>query len=101
MEPDLLTPAVSAVGGGLTVGWIAKVMIQNWIRRNEQSHEQNSKSIHEIQIALTRIEEQTRGMSRIEDQVRSQDKSVAVMESQLKKLIDDLNAIGQKLRQVV
>lgn len=101
MEADLLTPAVSAVGGGLTVGWIAKLMIQNWIRRNEASHDAASKSIQSIQISLTRIEEQTRIMARIEDQVRSQDKSVAVMESQLKKLIEDVNGLGQKLRQVI
>lgn len=96
---DVVVPAVSAIGGGVSVGWVAKVLLQNWFKRNEENHDKAATQIQSMSIGMTRIEEQLKVLGRIEAASRDQDKVLAVLQARFEKLMDDVNRMGRKLRE--
>jgi hypothetical protein len=91
---DVAVPAMSAAGGGLTVGWIAKVLIQRLL----QSHDNVVNEIRAMVVQLTRVEERVTTLQRTEERTHAQDRILAVMQSQLAEFKDDLNGVGRKVR---
>jgi hypothetical protein len=91
---EIAIPAASAVSGGVTVGWIAKTMIQNWLKK----HDDMASSVQTMLIQLTRIEERVNTLQRAEERSKDQAQKLAVIESQLGEFKDDLNGVGRKLR---
>lgn len=97
---DIITPALSAAGGAITVAGLSKVMIQRWFQKNEENHERWGTSIQNILITLTRIEERVSTLQRTEERTRQQDTILAVVQSQLSELKSDLNGVGRKIREM-
>lgn len=95
---SIAVPAVSAAGGGLTMAWVAKLMIQRWLLKNDQNHEKWALSIQNILIQLTRIEERVSTLQRAEERTHEQDRTIAVLQAQLAELKEDLNGVGRKVR---
>jgi hypothetical protein len=46
--PTIMTSVGSTLAGGVTVGWIAKTLITNYLKRNDQQHERWRKSINDL-----------------------------------------------------
>ncbi len=97
---EILVPALSAAGGGVAVAGMAKMMIQRWFTKNEENHERWGTSIQSMLIQLTRIEERVSSLQRTEERTRQQDTILAVVQSQLSELRDDLNGVGRKVREM-
>lgn len=91
---DIVVPAASAAGGGLTVGWIAKLLIQNWLKK----HEAMESSVGTMLIQLTRIEERVSTLQRAEERARDQGRDIAVIQKQIEEFREDLNGVGRKVR---
>lgn len=66
MSDDLLLPVAGTAGTGVTVIFIAKTMIENWLKRHDK----------------------------LQDTVRDLDKSVAVLTEKVKELSKDLDAVA-------
>lgn len=96
MMEEIIVPAVSAAGGGLTVGWIAKLMIQNWLKK----HDDMAASVQTMMIQLTRIEERVSTLQRTEERTHAQDRILAVLQQQMSEFKDDLNGVGRKVREL-
>lgn len=96
MGEDIITPALSAAGGGLTVGWIAKLMIQNWLKK----HDDMAANVQSMTIQLTRIEERVSTLQRTEERTHAQDRILAVLQTQLADFKEDLNGVGRKVREL-
>jgi hypothetical protein len=96
----VLTPVLSALGGGTAVAGIAKIAIQKWFEKNEKNHERWGTLIQEIQISVTRIEERVLTLQRTEDRTRMQDQILAVLQTQMQEFKQDLNGVGRKVREM-
>lgn len=91
---EVAVPAMSAAGGGLTVGWVAKVLIQRLL----QSHDNVVNEIRAMVIQLTRVEERVTTLQRTEERTHAQDRMLAVIQNQMTEFKEDLNGVGRKLR---
>lgn len=93
---EVAVPALSAAGGGLTVGWIAKVMIQRFLK----GHDDLTAEVRSMLIQLTRMEEQLKTLQRGEQTIREQDRALAVMAKEIEEFRQDLNGLGRKVREI-
>jgi SMC interacting uncharacterized protein involved in chromosome segregation len=95
---EIAGPIASTAVGGITVGGIAKVLIQNWIKRNDTNHERWQQAIQQIMIAITRLEENVKALKNMEERHLKQIETAAVLSSQVEKLSRDVNGLGGKFR---
>lgn len=93
----IVTPALSAAGGVAVAGMALKMVVQNWFKR----HDEVATLAQTMLIQLTRIEERVSSLQRTEERTRQQDTILAVVQSQVSELRDDLNGVGRKLREIV
>ena len=80
----LITTAVGVGGvgtGGLSVGWIAKILIERYIKNNDKKHELSSKAISTLADA--------------------QKKSNAIISNKLEKITVDLEVIKARMGEVM
>lgn len=90
-EADVILPALSAAGGGLTVGWIAKLLITSWFKK----HEQMAEALHTVTIQLTRIEERVTALQRAEERLKGWETALAVMKQKLDDLEERVTAVAE------
>lgn len=88
----MLVPAISAVGGGVTVGWVAKLIIASWLRK----HEQMAEALHSVTIQLTRIEERVTALQRAEERLKDRETSIAVMHQKIEDLEERMTSLVQQ-----
>lgn len=92
---DVIIPALSAAGGGLTVGWMAKLMIQNWLKK----HDDMASLMHAMTIQLTRVEERVSTLQRMEERTQAQDRALAVMQAQITEMQGYLDSVQRRMRE--
>lgn len=68
---EIAIPAVSAAGGVVSAGWMAKLLITSWLEKYDK------------------------GM----DIVRENDKALAVLQSQIKTIQKDIDGLGSSVRE--
>ena len=95
---EAIVPAASAAAGGITTLWVAKVMIQRWLEKNDTSHDKWDRKTGEILVAVTRIEEQVKFLREHADRGRETEKQLAVLERGFDDLRKGLNGLGAKVR---
>ena len=95
---EIAVPAMSAAGGGITTLWIAKIMIQRWLEKNDKAHDKWEGKIESMLLALTRIEEQVKVLRENVDRTRENERSLAVLEKNYDELRKGLNGLGAKVR---
>lgn len=93
---SVMTPALSAAGGALTTGWIAKTLIQNWLKK----HDDMASEVRQMLIQVTRIDEKVSTLQRTEERTHQQDRILAVIQTQLAEFQNDLNGVGRKVREM-
>ncbi len=93
---EIAVPAVSAAGGGLTVVWVAKVMLKNWLKK----HDELGLAVQAAVTLLTRIDERVIQLLKTEERTREQDKSIAVLETRIDTVVKDLNGLGSRVSRV-
>jgi hypothetical protein len=93
---DIAIPAMSAAGGATVTGIALKMAIQSWFKR----HDEVASLVQTMLIQMTRIEERVSSLQRTEERARQQDTILAVVQSQLSELRDDLNGVGRKVREI-
>lgn len=91
---EVAVPAISAAGGGLTVGWLLRLGVQRYLK----AHDAMEAALHSMLIQLTRIEERVSTLQRGEERAQTQERSIAIMQTQVAELKEDLNGVGRKLR---
>ena len=52
---SIAAAVVGTVGGGLTTGWIAKILISRFITRNDKRHDDTTKILQEVSKELAAI----------------------------------------------
>jgi hypothetical protein len=70
MDQEVITPALSTAAGGLSVVWLAKVMLKNWLDKQDKANEL----------------------------LRDIDKQLVVLLHRVGTLEKDLNGLGQAMR---
>lgn len=95
---EIMIPAASAAGGGLTTLWVAKIMIQRWLDKNDKAHDKWETKTGDILLAVTRIEEQVKVLRENADRTRENERAIAVLENKLTDMRQHLNGLGQKVR---
>ncbi len=93
---DIAVPAASAAGGAITTAWLAKVLIQNWLKK----HDAMEVLLQTMLVQMTRIEERVSALQRAEERARDQGRDIAVIEKQLEEFRADLNGVGRKVREI-
>ena len=91
---DIAVPALSAAGGGLTVGWVAKTLITNWLNKLDDM----ASALQSLIIQTTRIEERVSTLQRTEERTHAQDRILAIVQTKLDELQQDVNGVGRKIR---
>lgn len=95
---DLATHAGSAVVGGLSVGGIVRFLVQRWVAKNDENHSKWGELIQKLEVAMTRISVWVEMYQREGELRKIQGETLAVLSSKVDKLEKDLNALGQKVR---
>lgn len=110
MDSSLLmagSAVAGTAGGGLTVGWIAKILIRNYIKTNEERHNKSEKTLNKVNAALDVINQTMAGMSvsmgqliELRDRINSDHDEIIKMKVYNKKFHDDLMAQFDKIRNI-
>lgn len=93
---DVAVPAVSAAGGGLTVGWFLRLVVGRYLK----AHDDMATALHGMTIQLTRIEERVGALQTAAAQTQANATGLAVVQTQVAKLATDLNGLGSKVRSI-
>ena len=92
----IATAGISAAGGVTVTGLLLKIMVQNWFKR----HDEVAALAQAMLIQLTRIEERVSTLQRTEERTYAQDRLLAVIQTQMTDLKEDVNGVGRKVREM-
>jgi hypothetical protein len=106
---DLATHGASALGGSVTIGLVAKILIQNWIKSKDEQTAKNGADLKEhtdktgttltaVVVELAKIGVRLDGLQRTADASTKYGESIAVLQSKLEDTNRCLNGLGQKVR---
>lgn len=107
--PDIVTHATAAVGGSVTMGALAKYLIQNWIKKHDERADKTGEALQDlgektataleaIRIELGKISIRLEGLQRSSDATVEYGKTIAVMEVRIADFGRCLNGLGQKVK---
>lgn len=85
----------SAAGGGLGVGFVAKLLIKSWLKRHDQVEKTLTKAVE----LLTRLDERVKTLQEGQARMSEHDRQIAILQEQHKKSREDLNGLGTKMRE--
>jgi uncharacterized membrane protein YqiK len=107
--PDILGTAGAGAGGVITMGAIAKWLIQNWIKKHDDRAEKQAEahrgladvmaqSLEAIRVELGKISVRLEMLQETSSAMVEIGKTVAVMEVRIADFGKCLNGLGQKVR---
>lgn len=97
---DAATHAASAAGGGLGIGFVAKVLIQNWIKSHDKRADKTGDAIHAMAVELKGIGTRLDIFEKVVAAVSDQGRHVAVLQTEMKTVRENLNGLGAKIRSI-
>lgn len=109
--PDILGTAAGGAGGVLTMGVLAKILIQNWIK-NQEKHadqtrdelktttEKNNQALQDIAVALGQIGVKLENLQRTADMTVKYGEAIAVLQVRTEDFGRNLNGLGQKVKRM-
>ncbi len=102
---DLASHAASGATGVVSMGWIAKALIQNWIKRQEAKDAANDKkadktaeAMQSVAVELGKIGVRMEAFDKVADRLAKQAEDVAVLKTEMHTVKHNLNGLGAKLR---
>ncbi len=109
--PDLISTAAGGAGGVITMGALAKWLIQNWIKKHEERSEKNTAAIQSvaertataleaIKIEIAKISTKLEMLQAVTESVAQYGQTLAVLKHQSEALGASLNGLGQKVKRL-
>lgn len=102
---DAVGHAASAAGGGVTIGWIAKFLIQNWIKAHDsradkigEALEKVAAKLGSIAVELGKVEVRLGALETSAAKAGEFGEKIAILGTRLTTAERNLNGLGQKLR---
>lgn len=107
--PDIISHATTALGASATMGAIAKFMIQNWIKKQEdravktaealQAHgDKTAEAMEGVRIELAKMSVKLETLQRTAEATAEYGKIIAVLQTRFEEYNRHLNNLGQKVR---
>ncbi len=97
---DAATHAASGAGGVLSMGYIAKILIQNWIRKQDQKSDEVGKAIQGVAVELAKVGVKLEGLQRSAEATNRYGEAIAVLQTKVEDLSRCINGLGQKVRAI-
>lgn len=102
---DAATHLASGGAGVVSMGYIAKVLIQNWIKKQEekdkiqeQKSDKTAEALTAVAVELAKVGVRMEGLQRSADASTLYGEAIAVLKEQMKDLKKDFNGLGNKVR---
>lgn len=103
----LITGATSAAGGAVTVGWIAKVLIQRYLRENDKKHELSAtgmamiaNKLSDIALEIAVVKQVLTDVAAVKNQVSKDHDKLIALSTWNEKYREDLLAQFNKIRKI-
>lgn len=93
MPTELIIGLAGALGGGLSSAWIARMMIGNYLKKNDKQHDKWSKAFEKFNVAIAVLEEKV-------NRINGVDEKVIKMDGRLDTQRNDLNMYFTRLKKL-
>ena len=95
---DAATHLASGGAGVVSMGYIAKVLIQNWIKKKDERDDKTAEAFLTVAVELGKIGVRLEGLQRTSDASTRYGEAIAVLREKTEGLEKDFNGLGRKVR---
>ena len=97
---NIILGIIGAAGGGLSVGWIAKLFFGNYIKTNDEKHADSRRDHKEISDKVSGIKTDIAVINTKLDLINGVSERVVILEQACNRYGKDLSAAHEKIRSI-
>jgi len=94
---NIVVPAISAAGGGLTVAWFAKLLLNNWLTKHNEmatAFQEMSKEVAKFQVYVGFFEKEKDTTARTSAKIHLIEERLVSLEKEMRDLAREVRKRG-------